>query len=130
MFKSFLLTSAMAFAAPALAQTTAAPPPDEAAQPLPTQPAPAAEAAPEPANAGSAVASVIEADWAKYDKDENGTLSKEEFAAWMIALRAQNPAQKDEVKDVASWANAAFAQADSDKNGSVTRPELEIFLKG
>ena len=160
MFKSLLLMSAIAVAAPALAQTAAAPPAgNEAQQPLPAQTppaadpaqsppaaatpttaaqpaptgetaAPAAAATTEPANAGTAVASVIAADWAKYDKDNSGSLSKEEFTAWMTALREQNPAQKAEVSDVASWSNAAFAQADTDKNGSVTKPELEVFLKG
>ncbi|MBS0504322.1 MAG: EF-hand domain-containing protein [Proteobacteria bacterium] len=106
--------------------------PTTAATPAPTgeTATPAASATPAPANTTSAVASVVATDWAKYDKDNNSQLSKEEFAAWMTALREQNPAQKAAVKDVNAWTTAAFAQADKDKSGSVTKAELETFLKG
>lgn len=152
MLKGLLLMSAAMVAAPALAQTAAVPP-NEAQPAMPTQtpsatdPAQsstppttaatpgatgetAAPAAAAPANSTDAVAKVIAADWSKYDKDNDGSLSKEEFAAWMIALRGQDPAQKAQTTDVQSWTNAAFAQADSDKSGTVTKPELERFLKG
>lgn len=146
MLKTLMLAGAAMIAAPVLAQATAAP---KAAQPAaPATPAPAATpdtsatpAAPatpdtaqapaaEPANASDAVAALISADWAKYDKDGNGGLSKEEFAAWMTALREQNPAQKAAVTDVAAWTEAAFTMADKDKSGAVTKSELETFLKG
>ena len=147
--KSILLMSAMMIAAPAIAQTTAtpaqttptapasaaAPASTNAAQPATSVPAPqdttttTAQAAPV-ANPADAVATVVSTDWAKYDADKNSSLSKEEFATWMTALRDSNPAQKEQVKDVAAWTTAAFAQADADKSGSVTKPELEGFLKG
>lgn len=175
--KSLLLASAMIFAAPAVAQTAAAPTSTNTAQPpaaaattapaqapqpatdapvtqgagtattrspapaqatQPTTETPAAEGAgttttttPAPAgNPADAVATVVSTDWAKYDADKNDNLSKAEFSAWMTALREANPAQKAQVKDVASWTTSAFTQADKDKSGSVTKPELEGFLKG
>lgn len=160
MFKGLLLMSAAIIAAPALAQAEAAPPASSTPQPAaaaqtppaadPTQvpntaatpaapaassptaaatPAPTGETA-TPANSSNAVASVVSADWAKYDKDGDGKLSKGEFAAWMTALRESNPAQKAAVADVNAWTNAAFAQADKDKSNGVSKEELEAFLKG
>lgn len=82
------------------------------------------------ANASDAVANVVSTDWAKYDGNTDGNLSKEEFTKWMTALREQNPAQKAEVKDVNAWTSAAFTQADKDKSGSVSKDELQGFLKG
>lgn len=149
MLKSFLLMSAITIAAPALAQTAAAPASTNAAQPAaaatpsasvqqPTAAAtpsatatPAAQAAPAaPANPADAVAAVVSTDWPKYDADKNDSLSKTEFGAWMTALREQNPAQKAAVKDPTAWTDAAFAQADKDKSGSVNKTELAGFLKG
>jgi len=161
MLKSLMLMSAVAIAAPALAQTTA-PTSTNAAQPAATptpsantaQPAatatpstsaqqPTAAATPQagatsapaaaatPAtNSSDAVAAVVSADWAKYDTDNDGKLSKTEFGAWMTALREQNPAQKAAVKDPEAWTTAAFAMADKDKSGAVSKDELAGFLKG
>lgn len=81
-------------------------------------------------NSTDAVATVVSTDWAKYDGDKNGDLSKTEFASWMTALREQNPAQKAQVKDVDAWTTAAFTQADKDKSGAVSKDELQGFLKG
>jgi hypothetical protein len=152
--KSLLLASAMIVAAPAVAQTTATPNSTNAAQPAapatPAKPAtpaqapqpatdapsaqaatPASPATPaQPANPADAVAQVVSTDWAKYDTDKNDGLSKEEFGAWMTALRETNPAQKAQVKDPEAWTTAAFAQADKDKSGAVSRDELQGFLKG
>ncbi|HYZ47816.1 MAG TPA: hypothetical protein VE567_02870 [Sphingomonas sp.] len=160
MLKGLMLASAVAIAAPALAQTAApastnaaqpvaaATPPAAAATPAaPSDPTTATTAAPAtsatpatqatPAasaqkgtNPASAVAAVVESDWTKYDADGNGTLSKAEFAAWMAALREQSPAQKAAVKDPAAWTAAAFAKADKDKSGTLSKGELEGFLKG
>lgn len=148
--KSLLLMSAM-IAAPALAQAGAPPASTNAAQPSATAtpapqpttdapaaaatPAPAASATPAPAetppaNSSDAVAQVVSNDWSKYDGNNDSNLSKEEFAAWMTALRESNPAQKAAVKDVNAWTTAAFAQADKDKSGAVSKDELQGFLKG
>ncbi|MFD1612034.1 EF-hand domain-containing protein [Sphingomonas tabacisoli] len=157
--KKILLGSAIVIAAPALAQTTAAPTastnaaqPAAAATPAATaqQPTtaatPAAAATPSAApaaaatpgastaatatsNPADAVAAVVSADWSKYDASGKGQLTKAEFGKWMEALREQNPAQKAAVKDATAWTNAAFAKADKDKSGSVSKTELEAFLK-
>jgi hypothetical protein len=142
--KSILLLSAITLAAPALAQTAAPPASTNAAQsattvqqaPQPATDAPAAQsptatqAEAAPANPADAVAAVVANDWAKYDGNTDGNLSKEEFASWMTALREQNPAQKAAVKDVNAWTTAAFTQADKDKSGAVSKDELQGFLKG
>ena len=159
MLKSLMLMSAVAIAAPALAQTAApasastntaqpaaAATPSTAAQQPTAAATPAAAATPqaadsaapttaaaptaEPANSADAVAAVVSADWSKYDADGDGNLSKAEFGAWMTALRDQNPAQKAAVKDAEAWTTAAFAMADKDKSGAVNKDELAGFLKG
>ncbi|GAO38230.1 hypothetical protein SCH01S_10_00400 [Sphingomonas changbaiensis NBRC 104936] len=157
MLKSLMLMSAVAIAAPALAQTAApastntaqpaaAATPSTAAQQPTTAATPAATATPQaaataapttaaapaaqPANSADAVAAVVSADWSKYDADGDGSLSKAEFGAWMTALRDQNPAQKAAVKDAEAWTTAAFAMADKDKSGTVNKDELAGFLKG
>lgn len=152
MLKSLMLASAIAIAAPALAQTTAPaapaakmPPasasaatgpatatPTPSAPPAPTATAtPSATPTPEtPTNSADAVTQVVERDWAKYDVNTDGVLSKEEFGAWMAAIRTKNPAENQKPEDVSNWTNAAFAQADKDKSGSLTKMELEAFLRG
>lgn len=74
---------------------------------------------------GDQVSTIINAEFASYDKDANGTLDKAEFAAWMDALKAKapNPQPSD-----AKWNDAAFAQADTDKSASLTKAELTGFL--
>lgn len=146
-FKSLTLMSAIALAAPALAQTTA-PASTNAAQPAaaatpsasaqqPTAAAtpsssatPSAQAPAAATNPADAVAAVVSSGWSQYDADGNSQLSKAEFGKWMDALREQNPAQKAAVKDPAAWTAAAFAKADKDKSGGVSKTELEAFLKG
>lgn len=166
MLKSLMLASAIAIAAPALAQTTgptgAKTPPNGASaatgpttavtnQTTPTTPStaqttPATPATPvtadqttpatpgtateAPANAADTVAQLVERDWAKYDNNSDGVLSKEEFGMWMAAIRSKNRAANEKPEDVTAWTDAAFAQADKDKSGSLTKPELEGFLRG
>lgn len=148
--KSLLALTAIALAAPAMAQTAGAPASTNAAQPATpattatpaqapqpatdapatqgTTPAASTESA-APANSADAVAQVVTNDWATYDADKNDGLSKAEFGKWMTALQDQNPAQKAQAKP-AGWTDAAYAQADKDKNGAVTKTELQTFLKG
>ena len=100
----------------------------------PTQAAPAAQTAPAqtaqatPAS-GDQVKAVIEAEFATYDKNKDGSLDKTEFAAWMDALKAKQPTQDAAAADP-KWNEAAFTQADSDKNKTVTKEELASFLSG
>ena len=153
MLKSFILAGSMMVAAPVLAQDAAgtqpmapsaspAPSttPQGAAPAQPAAPAPVATtAAAAPAQPGGAatesaaatgadqVASIVNAEFASYDKDRNGTLDKTEFAAWMDALKAKAPNAADKPADP-KWNDAAFAQADKDKSASLTRDELSGFL--
>ena len=150
MLKFALLATAMTVASPALAQqatttepTTAptaqaapAAPVDQAApadQATPmdsttatTAPAETAAAAAQPAT-GDQVTSIVDAEFASYDKDGNGDLNKTEFAAWMDALKAKAPGGAGKPGD-AKWNDAAFAQADKDKSTSVSKQELTGFL--
>lgn len=80
-----------------------------------------------PATTAEEVSTIVNAEFATYDRNGNGTLEKEEFAAWMDALKARAPAGGDRPGD-AKWNDAAFAQADKDKSASLTRDELTGFL--
>lgn len=159
MTRTILLAGAMMFAAPAFAQTAATPaqtgtapsqtqamsapvpsnsPATAAQQTSPTQAAPA-QAAPaqsaatpttDPAAATQTqVAQVVDQQFATYDKDGDGSLSKAEFSAWMGALKAQSAAApKETPAQATAWNDAAFKQADGDKSASVTKTELTGFL--
>jgi hypothetical protein len=94
------------------------------------QPAPATDtaAATQPAPAEQ-VASVIDQQFATYDKDANGNLNEAEFGAWMVALKTQtDPATDANAPATKSWNKAAFAQADKDKSKSLDKTELAGFL--
>ena len=153
MLKSALFASAMIVAGPAFAQESQTPAPTApTAAPgdasVPATPAestqtataggqdmagqaPAdqsASTAGQPAG-GDQVTTIINAEFATYDKDANGTLEKAEFAAWMDALKAKAPDGAGKPSDT-KWNEAAFAQADKDKSTSVTKDELTGFLRG
>lgn len=83
----------------------------------------------EPATSTTQVASVVDNDFATYDKDGSGTLSKAEFAAWMNALKAKQPGGAGATADP-KWNDAAFAQADTDKSKVLSKAELTAFLGG
>jgi hypothetical protein len=154
MMKSIFLAGGMMIAAPVLAQAapatgqvpqtapadpvTTAPPQTTADQAMPTTssdaaPAQAAQAT-DPATPGATptqtqVAQVVDQQFAAYDKDGNGTLSKTEFAAWMTALKASSPgAPAESATQKTAWNDAAFKQADGDKSSTVTKTELTSFL--
>lgn len=111
-------------AASTMAQT---PSTTTAADPMAAQPAQTADAA-QPAGA-SQVSSIVETEFATYDKDSSGSLSKKEFAAWMDALKAKAPAGTETAsKPDPKWNEAAFKQADGDKSKSVSKEELASFL--
>ncbi len=109
------------------AQSAQADPAAPAMQPAPAQSAQAPAAA-QPAG-GDQVASIVNSEFGSYDKDQNGTLDKMEFAAWMDALKAKAPDGAGKPSD-AKWNEAAFAQADTDKSTTVTKQELTGFLGG
>lgn len=104
----------------------------EAAQPAPAQPVAAAQPAPAPAApqpASARIATIVNTEFANYDKNGDGMLDQSEFGTWMVALRVA--AQPEFVADSPqgkSWVVAAFKQADTDKSASVNAAELTKFL--
>lgn len=120
-------------AAPTAAQPQTAPadptapaPSAQAATPAPADPAATAA---QPAAGGDQVAAVVNKEFPTYDKDSNGTLSKTEFTAWMLALKsASDPSVKADDPKTKAWMTQAFTQADSDKSKSVSKDELTNFL--
>jgi hypothetical protein len=109
-------TVGTASSAPASTQAT----PDAAAS--------AGAAAAQPAS-GDAVAQAVDQQFASYDKDGNGTLSKTEFGDWMVALKSQSdPTTKADNATTKQWVGAAFAQADKNKSQTLTKTEVVGFL--
>jgi len=117
---------ATADAQPQTAPAPTAPAPNaQAANPAPSD---SATAAATPANPGAQVADVVNGEFGTYDKNQNGSLSKTEFGAWMTALRTKaDPSVKDDAANK-SWVAQAFTQADTDKSKSVSKDELTNFL--
>ncbi|BBD96903.1 calcium-binding protein [Sphingobium amiense] len=142
MLRTLLLTSALLVSAPALAQETAQsqtqPPqgssPAAPQQAAPAQPSTAQPAAPQtaaPATTASAIASIVDSEFAAYDVNKDGQLDQAEFSRWMVALKDQEmkstgttlPADK-----LTAWVNGAFTTADRDKSITVSKPELITYL--
>jgi Ca2+-binding EF-hand superfamily protein len=133
--KLILAIGAVAFATPALAQTTA-----PAAMPLSASPATSAPtAAPQDATtagtpsaaaptADSSPAAIIATEFPTYDKDGNGVLSAAEFDGWMVALKAKSGSPEMKPADKKAWLDGAFATADKDKNKAVSQAELTTYL--
>ncbi|CAN5423051.1 hypothetical protein BH10PSE15_BH10PSE15_16620 [soil metagenome] len=117
-------TAATAPAAPtATAQTSPAPAAGDPATQTAEQPAQ------QPASGGTQVAQVVDTEFATYDNNKDGVLSKTEFGAWMVALKtASDPSTKAEAATTKTWVGQAFASADKDKSKSVSKTELTGFL--
>ncbi|MES2158724.1 MAG: EF-hand domain-containing protein [Pseudomonadota bacterium] len=140
MIRTILFTTAMAIAAPAMAQQTAMP--DQAATPAAPQAAtPAAPAEPQvatpqaatPANPTNAVASIVDTEFPAYDANSDGSLDQSEFSKWMVALKDQEMKATGKTlpaEQVTAWANGAFTTADADKSTSISKPELVTYLSG
>lgn len=146
MKRSMFLLGAMIAATPALAQQA---PATGVAQPVPAAPdqvtpqtppadavQPAADAttaqpadAAAPAATGDQVASVVDQEFPTYDKDGDGKLTRAEFGAWMVALKAKSdPKASADAPATKTWVAGAFKQADTDQSSSVSRTELTGFL--
>lgn len=126
-------------------------PVDPAVTPIPAMPAPVSEpipvdpvAAPAPAPQPIAaaepskeqkIAQVVDAEFASYDGDGDGNLTKAEFSKWIIAMRdiAEKEGSSTPVLDKPAktqWANAAFTVADSDKSKKISKVEMSTYLLG
>jgi hypothetical protein len=148
MLKELIVATAMLSAAPVLAQDkadSAAATPSTATPGAPkaTPPQQSAEAAAPDAAKGSGgggatkkqappeqVASIVGREFGVYDVNHNGVLEKEEFAAWMVALKTSAPGATPADAPSPKWSEAAFKQADPDKSKTVTHGELLAFFTG
>jgi heme-binding NEAT domain protein len=136
MLRTLILTSALLVSAPALAQQAAQPPmqPNTASpQAMPQSTAPAQPSTTQPATSASAIASIVDSEFAAYDTNKDGVLDQSEFSRWMVALKDQEmkttgatlPAEK-----LTAWVSGAFTSADKDKSVTVSKPELISYLSG
>lgn len=76
-----------------------------------------------------ALADVVESEFPSYDRDGDGKLSRAEFAAWMVALKARaDPSTRADAPATRQWLAGAFASADKDRSAGVTEAELTGFL--
>lgn len=144
MIRTLLLTTALAIAAPAMAQEAAAPgqaaTPAAPAAPAGAQPAdpaavgqPAQPQAATPSNPANTVATIVDTEFPAYDANNDGNLDKAEFSRWMVALKDQEMKATGKTlppEQVTAWATGAFATADADKSTTVSKPELVTFLSG
>lgn len=140
MIRTLLVTTALAIAAPAMAQQAAMP--QSATPAAPAAPVEPQAATPEaatpatpatPANPTNAVASIVDTEFPAYDANSDGQLDQSEFSKWMVALKDQEMKATGKslpAEQVTAWANGAFTTADSDKSVSVSKPELVTYLSG
>lgn len=140
MIRTLLVTTALAIAAPAMAQQAATPQsaipatPAAPAEPQAATPEAATPATPAtPANPTNAVASIVDTEFPAYDANSDGQLDQSEFSKWMVALKDQEMKATGKTlpaEQVTAWANGAFTTADADKSVSVSKPELVTYLSG
>lgn len=133
----FILIGATLIAAPLAAQEVTSPttapsqsqtmPPADPAQTTPTQTPPSTDTAvAQTLPATDPSASGADQEFATYDKDANGALSRSEFRTWISAHHAAAaPADANAAK---KSAGSAFAQADTDRSRSVSKEELTSYL--
>jgi hypothetical protein len=85
----------------------------------------------EPAPAPAVVAEAVKTEFPRNDKDMNGRLSREEFATWMVRLKAQSdPSTRPDAPATQAWVASAWRLADRDRSAGVTRAELTGFFSG
>lgn len=142
MFRTILMTTAIALAAPAMAQTAApaGASPTEGTTPvapqeaMPASPSASQSATPaQPANPANSVATIVDTEFPAYDANSDGQLDKAEFGKWMVALKDQEMKATGKTlppQQVTAWADGAFTTADKDKSSSVSKAELVAYLSG
>ncbi|WP_066521785.1 EF-hand domain-containing protein [Sphingobium cloacae] len=144
MLRTMIFTTALAMAAPAIAQDATMPQQPAPGAATPAQPGsaqpgtaqPGAGAQPEaaqPSSQAATVASIVESEFPAYDTNKDQQLDKAEFSKWMVALKDQEMKATGKTlppAEVTAWAEGAFATADVDKSGTVSKSELVSFLGG
>ena len=102
--------------------------------------APTATAPAQTAATGTTSAAV-QAEWAKYDKGNKGSLTPLEFGEWVMAANGQDMTTQVASTRTSKMANlpavkvlnataGAFSKADTNKDRSVSPDELTTFLNG
>lgn len=106
------------------------PAPAPVASPVPpATTAPVATPAPAPPAPAPDVPAIVAREFPAYDKDRDGSLSRAEFADWMVRLKTiADPSTRADAPSTQTWLGAAFAQADADKSKTLTVVELTGFL--
>ena len=90
---------------------------------------PATPATPSPSAQANDPETILKTEFPVYDKDSSGSLSKDEFSTWLLALKKAAP-QQTPLTDAqqSEWLGKAFTDADSDKSTSVSLAELTTYL--
>lgn len=146
MLRTILAVSAIAMAAPAVAQDNSATVEADAAvdaqatapqegDPItvrgnPEQQRLADEAVPEVVASKADVTFAIDAEWRNFDKNADDKLDEMEFAWFMKKIRETAGNIADSSEEVGRINAAAFAQADTDRSKFVTRDEMIGLLRG
>lgn len=137
MMRTLLIASALAAAAPAVAQTAmdqganATPAQPQASTSPTTAPQPAAPQTAAPATTPDSIASIVEAEFPAYDANKDSQLDQSEFSRWMTALKDQEMKSTGSMMaadQLTTWVSSAFSTADKDKSANVSRAELITYL--
>lgn len=136
MIRTFLCSTALVIATPAIAQTAVPAQQDPSA--ATSQSATAGAASPStaqaaPANPANSVATIVDSEFPAYDANKDGQLDKAEFGKWMVALKDQEMKATGKTlppAEVTAWADGAFTSADVDKSTAVSKTELVTYLSG
>lgn len=125
--------------APAADASTPAPPVAQSTAPAAEAAATTPGAASAPATASADATAKVQADWAKYDKDNKGKLTPLEFGTWTMAAKGQDMTAQVEKTKTSKRSNlpaikvlnataADFSKADTDKDRMISPNELAVFL--
>ncbi len=122
--------------------TTASATTDTAVSTAQAQPGATPDAtAPTRTAATGTTSAAVQAEWAKYDKDNKGSLTPLEFGEWVMAANGQDMATQVASTRTSKRANlpavkvlnataGAFSKADTNKDRTVSPDELTTFLNG
>lgn len=90
---------------------------------------PATPATPSSSAQANDPGTILKTEFPVYDKDTSGSLSKDEFSTWLLALKKAAPQQTPLTdQQQREWLTKAFADADADKSTSVSLAELTTYL--
>ncbi|UYY77107.1 EF-hand domain-containing protein [Sphingomonas sp. R1] len=71
----------------------------------------------------------VEAQFARYDANGDGSLDQAEFGEWLVALRVAKEADFDREKaEARAWVQDSFTTTDTNRDQKVSREEWTRFL--